>query len=260
MGMLMKQWTWSICHLFGKSCPRQVEDFRTTEACSMNRRCWLPSIYWVIFFFLVKGWFIVRDIGCFIKQPRVKLIHMSLILVNLALMWVANKCDKYAITSLYKGTISCSSILLSAFLVRFILKLCKCGGMGSPWWAPSCPAPWIFCLLLFMFLFHHPFIIVFLSLEVLFTLSSIKQWRNSKWDTDFSSVSFYFTGARHRDIGTVCMSDSRAGVEILEKQILSIWECYHVTCIQIMNCQSVFLESTCRVNKYLAKKPTAVWC
>lgn len=51
-----------------------------------------------------------------------------------------------------------------------------------------------------MFLFQHAFRIVFQSLEVLFTLSSIKQWRNTKWDTGFSSVSFYFTGARHSEI------------------------------------------------------------
>lgn len=72
--------------MFGKSCPRQEEVFRTMEACSMNMRCWLPSVYCVIFFFLVKGWFSIRDIGCFIKQPKVKLIHMLFILVNLALM------------------------------------------------------------------------------------------------------------------------------------------------------------------------------
>lgn len=35
-------------------------------------------------------------------------------------------------------------------------------------------------------------------------------------------MSFYCTGARHREIGTVCMSDLRAVVEILEKQTLSI--------------------------------------
>lgn len=73
-------------------------------------------------------------------------------------------------------------------------------------------------------------------------------------------MSFYFTGSRHREIGTVCMSDLRAGVEILEKQTLSIENAAMLGVIQIMNGQSVFLESTYRINKHLAEKPTAVWC
>lgn len=66
-------------------------------------------------------------------------------------------------------------------------------------------------------------------------------------------MSFYFTGAGHRDTGTVCMSDSRAGVEYLKNKHCQFENAAMLGVIQIISGQSVFLESTCRVNKYLAK-------
>lgn len=73
-------------------------------------------------------------------------------------------------------------------------------------------------------------------------------------------MSFYFTGARHREIQLFACLTRELVLRYLKNKHCQFENAAMLGVIQIMNGQSVFLESTHGVNKHLAKKPTAVWC